>query len=172
MNETMMTIVGNVVDTPRRRETKNGHVVTNFRIASTSRRYDREQDKFIDNATLYVTVTCWRAMGVNVDSSIKKGQPVIVHGRYYMREYKVDEQIRTAYELEAVAVGHDLSRGTAEFTRVYQSPRVVTVERDPQGLPADESDRWLPVRDDAPGEQDASGSEAGSDAERELAAVS
>jgi single-strand DNA-binding protein len=43
MNDTMMTIVGNVVDSPRRRETKNGHDVTNFRVASTSRRYDREQ---------------------------------------------------------------------------------------------------------------------------------
>ena len=69
MNETMMTIVGNVVDQPRRRETKNGHVVTNFRIASTSRRYDREQEKFIDDSTLYVTVTCWRGMGKNGDVS-------------------------------------------------------------------------------------------------------
>jgi single-strand DNA-binding protein len=146
MNETMMTIVGNVVDTPRRRETTNGHVVTNFRVASTSRRYDREQEKYIDNSTLYVNVTCWRAMGVNVDTSIKKGQPVIAHGRYYMREYTVNEQVRTSYELEAVAVGHDLSRGTSEFTRVYQTPRAVTVVRDADGLPADESDRWLPVR--------------------------
>jgi len=143
MNETMMTIVGNVVDMPRRRETRNGHVVTNFRIASTSRRYDREQEKFIDDSTLYITVTCWRAMGVNVDKSLKKGQPVVVYGRYYMREWKQEEQLRTSYELEALAVGHDLSRGTAEFTRVYQSAPPVTVTRDEKGLPADESDHWL-----------------------------
>jgi single-strand DNA-binding protein len=144
MNETMMTIVGNVVDTPRRRETRNGHVVTNFRIASTSRRYDREQEKFIDDSTLYITVTCWRQMGVNVDKSLRKGQPVVVYGRYYMREWKTeDEQLRTSYELEAVAVGHDLSRGTSEFARVYQSAPPVTVTRDERGLPADESDRWL-----------------------------
>ena len=143
MNETMMTIVGNVVDNPRRRETRNGHVVTNFRIASTSRRYDREQEKFIDDSTLYVTVTCWRGMGVNVDKSVRKGQPVLVYGRYYMREWKQDEQLRTSYELEAVAVGHDLARGTAEFTRVYQSAPPVTVTRDERGLPADESDHWL-----------------------------
>ena len=33
--------------------------------------------------------------------------------------------------------------GTAEFTRVYQSAPPVTVTRDEQGLPADESDHWL-----------------------------
>jgi single-strand DNA-binding protein len=152
MNDTQMTIVGNVVDDPRRRETKNGFAVTNFRVASTSRRYDREQEKFVDNGTLYVTVTCWRAMAENVDRSIRKGQPVVVTGRYYMREYKVEEQVRTAYELEATAVGHDLSRGTSQFTRVYQSGPSVNVVRDEQGLPADESDHWHGIEPSAPDE--------------------
>jgi single-strand DNA-binding protein len=145
MNDTMMTIVGNVVDSPRRRETKNGHDVTNFRVASTSRRYDREQERFVDNATLFVNVTCWRQMGLNVDKSIRKGQPVVVTGRYYMREYKVDEQLRTSYELEAVAVGHDLSRGTSEFTRVSRTGSPVVVARDEDGVPVDDSDRWLGI---------------------------
>jgi single-strand DNA-binding protein len=157
VNETQMTIVGNVVDDPRRRETKNGYAVTNFRVASTSRRYDREQEKFVDNGTLYVTVTCWRSMAENVDKSIRKGQPVVVTGRYYMREYKVEEQVRTAYELEATAVGHDLSRGTSHFTRVYQSAPTVTVARDENGVPTDDSDHWLdldrPAADEEPGSE-------------------
>jgi single stranded DNA-binding protein (ssb) len=144
MNETTMTIVGNVVEDPRRRQTKNGHAVTNFRVASTSRRYDREQERFVDNGTLFITVTCWRGLAENVDKSIRKGQPVVVTGRYYMREYTVEEQVRTAYELEATAVGHDLSRGTTQFTRVFHSPTpAVTVARDENGLPSDDSDRWL-----------------------------
>jgi single-strand DNA-binding protein len=148
MNETIMTIVGNVVDDPRRRETKNGFAVTNFRVASTSRRYDREQERFVDNGTLYVTVTCWRAMAENVDKSVRKGQPVVVHGRYYQREYTVDEQVRTAYELEATAVGHDLGRGTSHFTRVYHSAPPVVVEKDEAGVPVDDSDRWLDLGDE------------------------
>jgi len=143
VNETTMTIVGNVVDDPRKRETKNGFAVTNFRVASTSRRYDREQERFVDNGTLYVTVTCWRAMAEHVYTSLRKGQPVVVHGRYYMREYKVEEQVRTAYELEATAVGHDLARGTTQFTRVYQSSPAVAVVKDEGGLPSDDSDHWL-----------------------------
>jgi single-strand DNA-binding protein len=160
MNDTMVTIVGNVVDTPRRRRTKNGHDVTNFRVASTSRRYDREQEKFVDNSTLYVNVTCWRQMGVNVDTSIHKGQPVIVYGRYYMREYKVEEQLRSSYELEAVAVGHDLSRGTSQFTRVYHSTPTVTVTRDADGVPLDDSDHWLELGADEPPAEDETGGAA------------
>jgi single-strand DNA-binding protein len=153
MNDTQMTIVGNVVDDPRRRETKNGYAVTNFRVASTSRRFDREQERFVDNGTLFVTVTCWRAMAENVDRSIRKGQPVVVTGRFYMREYTVDEQPRTAYELEATAVGHDLSRGTTQFTRINRSAPTVVVARDDAGLPADDSDRWLPIAGSGPEEE-------------------
>lgn len=144
MNETLMTIVGNVVDDPRRRETRNGHAVTNFRVASTSRRYDREQERFVDSGTLFITVTCWRSLADNVDKSIRKGHPVVVFGRYYMREYRVEEQVRTAYELEAIAVGHDLTRGTTQFTRVYRSPApTAVVVRDDDGVPIDDSDHWL-----------------------------
>jgi single-strand DNA-binding protein len=142
MNDTIMTIVGNVVDQPRMRLTKNGHAVANFRVASTSRRFDREQESYVDNATLFVNVTCWRAMAENVAESLHKGQPVVVTGRYYSREYVVNEVARVAYELEANAVGHDLSRGTTAFTKTVRS-RGVEVEVDASGLPADASDHWL-----------------------------
>jgi single-strand DNA-binding protein len=143
MNDTIMTVVGNVVDEPRMRITKNGHAVANFRMASTSRRYDREQAGFVDNGTLFVTVTCWRALGENVALSVHKGQPVVVTGRYYSREYVVNEVRKVAYELEASAVGHDLSRGTTEFTKTYRPRAVTQVDVDDSGLPADTSDEWL-----------------------------
>ena len=168
MNETPMTIVGNVVEDPRRRTTKNGHAVTNFRVASTSRRFDREQERFVDNGTLFVTVTCWRGLAENVDRSIRKGQPVVVTGRFYMREYRVEEQVRTAYELEATAVGHDLSRGQTSFTRVYASNvPAVTIERGQDGLPVDDSDHWLGVEEPPEGE-----ASSGPVADRELVGVS
>ena len=142
MNDTHMTVIGNVVDDPRQRNTNSGHAVTNFRVASTSRRFDRESGKFVDNSTLYVNVTCWRALAENVGASIKKGQPVVVTGRYYQREYTQDEQLKFSYELEASSVGHDLSRGTTQFTKVFRS-RTVQVDAGPDGMPADRSDEWL-----------------------------
>lgn len=169
MNDTTMTIIGNVVDAPRMRLTKSGHAVTNFRVASTSRRFDREQQRWIDNCTLYVNVTCWRAMAENVACSLHRGQPVVVTGRYYSREYELNEVIRVSYELEANAVGHDLSRGTSDFRKVTRSSATSNVEVDDAGIPADRSDHWLDLADGEPdGEQ---GTHVGAD-ERELVSAS
>ncbi len=147
MNDTMITIAGNVVDQPRLRRTKNGHMVVNFRVASTSRRYDREQERFVDNTSLFINVTAWRAMAENIGQSLHKGQPVIVHGRYYTRDYTVNEQPRTSYELEATALGHDLARGVTTFERVYRpaAPEIVT---DENGVPTDDSDHWHDLAED------------------------
>jgi single-strand DNA-binding protein len=117
VNDTMLTVIGNVVDTPHRRVLDNGASVTTFRVASTSRRFDRERNAYVDRDSLFVRVNCWRQLGDNVVRSLIKGDPVIVTGRYFSRRYDVEEQKRTAYELEAYAIGHDLSRGTTIFTR-------------------------------------------------------
>ena len=143
MNDTLMTIVGNVVDDPRLNRTKAGHWVANFRIASTPRRYDREAGAWIDGATLFVTVTCWRALAENVHQSLFKGQPVVVTGRYYQREYVVNEVNRTAYDLEATAIGHDLSRGVSTFKKMFRNAPAGQVDLDNDGIPADESGHYL-----------------------------
>jgi single-strand DNA-binding protein len=160
MNDTYLTIIGNVVAPPRMRMTKSGFAVTNFRVASTSRRFDTEKGQFVDNDTLFVNVTCWRAMAENVAESLQKGQPVIVTGRYYSREYEVEETKRMSFELEAIAVGHDLSRGTTAFRRVIRPTSTGHVPVDAEGLPVDDSDRWLDV---ATGEVSELNAERGSD---------
>jgi len=141
-NETYLTLVGNVVGTPSLRLTKNGHAVANFRVASTPRRFDRDANKWVDGDTLFVTVTCWRALAENAAQSLKKGQPVVVHGRYYQRNYVTEETARTAYELDAISVGHDLSRGTSVYSRAErQVPGAVRLDAD--GNPADESEHYI-----------------------------
>ena len=132
MNETSVTVVGNVVDTPQRRKTEGGHSVASFRIASTGRRYDRGEGRWIDGDSLYLKVTCWRALADNVDRSVVKGDPVVVTGRLFTRSYEVEGQRRSSYELEAQALGLDLSRGTATFTRT-KSAVGPTYEVDGQG---------------------------------------
>jgi single-strand DNA-binding protein len=149
MNDTWVTVIGNVVDEPRQRETKNGHKVTNFRVASTSRRYDREQDRYVDNETLYVNVTCWRGQAENAAASLRRGQPVVVYGRYFSRDYTKNEQVRTSYELEAAALGHDVSRGVSSFTRMNRAAPPVVVEVDEAGRPADASEHWLDLTEPA-----------------------
>jgi single-strand DNA-binding protein len=145
MNDTHITIVGNVVDEPRLRTTSAGVPVASFRIASTARKFDREQARWVDSERLFATVTCWRALARNVAVSVKKGQPILATGRLYSREYTKDEATRISYELDAEAVGHDLSRGTSEFTKVIRPVAVSTVDVDEAGIPADLTGERVPV---------------------------
>jgi single-strand DNA-binding protein len=149
MNDVQITIAGNVVDTPKLRRTKSGHFVANFRVASTPRRFDRESNTWVDGSTLFVTVTCWRAMGENVAQSLRKGQPIVVLGRYYQREYERDEKLHTAYELEAIAIGHDLARGVATFEKVFRSALTTDVPTDEDGVPADVTSEYLELAEDS-----------------------
>jgi hypothetical protein len=122
MNDVMMTMVGNLVREVELRFTTNGDPVASFRMASTTRRFDRATERWIEGDTHYVTVTCWRNLASNVVQSLKKGMPVIVYGRLRSREVSRpcgDSSHTVRYQdIEAYAVGPDLSRGTAVFTRV------------------------------------------------------
>jgi single-strand DNA-binding protein len=118
VNETIVTVTGNVATEPTLRTTRSGARVAGFRLASTERRYDRNVREWRDGDTTWFQVTCWRALAENVMSSVAKGQPVVVHGRLRDASYEKDGQRRTVIEVEAYALGPDLARGVASFTRV------------------------------------------------------
>ena len=116
MNDTYVTVVGNVVDSPRRVRLESGSV-TNFRMASTARRYDTRSQEFVDSGTLWVDVECWNDLGANVSSSISKGDPVIVEGALTTHSWESENGKRSAPRIKAFAVGPNLARGSAEFKR-------------------------------------------------------
>ncbi|MFE9954072.1 single-stranded DNA-binding protein [Micromonospora sp. NPDC005299] len=130
MFDTYVTIVGNVLTAPEwRRTTQSNTLVANFKVASTARRLDRESGRWVDGNSLRVRVNCWRKLAEGVASSVAVGDPVVVAGRLYTRDWTDDAgNHRTLYELEAVAVGHDLSRGRARFLRNRPSMTTSTVE--------------------------------------------
>lgn len=118
-NETTMTIVGNLTGTPRLRRLGQGMSVANFRVASTPRKFDRERGRHVDGNSLFMSVTCWRDLAENVAMSLGKGDPVVVTGRVQMRSFVKDGQSQSVIEMEATAVGPDLSKGVANFRRIY-----------------------------------------------------
>lgn len=133
MYDTFLTIVGNVLNPPEwRRTTNTGVLVTTFKIASTSRRRDRDTGQWVDGNSLRVRVNCWRALASNVASSVMVGDPLIVTGRLHTRDW-TDEQgtKRTQYELEATAIGHDMTRGRNRFERVRANTSTSAVEDAP-----------------------------------------
>jgi single-strand DNA-binding protein len=116
VNDTIVTVVGNVVDSPRRVSLENG-AVTNFRLASTARRYDGAKEEFVDAGTFWVDVECWNTLSGNVSASISKGDPVIVHGALTTHSWESENGPRSKPRIKAFAVGHSLSKGRALFTR-------------------------------------------------------
>jgi single-strand DNA-binding protein len=119
MFDTNIVVVGNVLTAPEwRRTTNTNSLVANFKVASTARRLDRESGRWIDGNSLRVRVNCWRKLAEGVASSITVGDPVVVVGRLYTRDWTDgDGNTRTMYEMEAVAIGHDLARGRGKFYR-------------------------------------------------------
>lgn len=134
MYETSITVRGNVVDQPERRVTENGVTMVAFRVASTQRRFNLEANEWSDGHQLFVRVTCWRELAENVALSVNKGDPILVTGSLFSRRYVKDEVTRLTYEVDADAVGHDLSRGVGKFDK--RSRRLSgSVVLDADGLP-------------------------------------
>ncbi|MCD2198282.1 single-stranded DNA-binding protein [Actinomycetospora endophytica] len=114
MNETWVTVVGNVASDVSWRRTANGSEVANFRLMSTERRYDAESGSWEDGNRVAVSVACWRRLSENVRTCVTKGDPVVVYGRLHVREYELDGVRRTSTDIEARSVGLDLARVSAK----------------------------------------------------------
>ncbi|MET8399999.1 single-stranded DNA-binding protein [Streptomyces sp900116325] len=137
MNETVVTLVGNAATGVEFRETATGGMAR-FRFAVTARRWDREQQFWTDGHTSFYTVWAWRTLASNLAGSVAVGEPLVVHGRLKVREEERDGQRRTFVDIEALAVGHDLTRGTAAFRRVVRGDPTLTAGPDGRGGPAAE----------------------------------
>ena len=140
MNETHVTVVGNLVADPVLRVTPGEREVAGFRLASTVRRYDAELGRSVDVRTSFYSVSCWGYLARNVAESLRKGERVVVTGRLDVREYAGDDKVlRTSVDVVADAVGHDLAYGTSRFTKVRRgvaeaaSPAEGAEEAEPDG---------------------------------------
>lgn len=122
MNESFVTVVGNVVSDPISRPTKVGRPFASLRIASTTRRWDPDKRTFVDGSTNYLNVVAFNALAANVMTSVKKGHPVVVYGRLRVNQWETEKgEPRTSAEIDAYTIGHDLTRGQVEFTRLRRT---------------------------------------------------
>ena len=112
-----ITLTGLVATPPRHLVTSEGLPITSFRLASTQRRFDRPQQKWIDGETNWYTITAFRQLALNSNASVEKGQRILVTGRLKIRDWENGERTGTTVEIEAESIGHDLAWGTAAFTR-------------------------------------------------------
>jgi single-strand DNA-binding protein len=117
MTATEITVIGNVVTAPNSNRTPSGSKVTNFRLASTERRYDYASQGWVDGNTFWIDVECWGELGGNVSQSVAKGDPVVVVGTITTHEWESEQGRRNRPQIRAEAVAPNLARGTAEFKR-------------------------------------------------------
>jgi single-strand DNA-binding protein len=125
MNETMVCAVGNVATQPVYRETASG-ASARFRLAVTARYWDREKNAWADGHTNFFTVWANRQLATNAAASLGVGDPVVVQGRLRVRSETREGQNWTSADIDAVAIGHDLARGTSAFRRPGKPEDVAT----------------------------------------------
>ncbi len=114
-----VTLVGFVAQDPTIRATATGKQLTRVRVGTTPRYRDDEAGQWRDGETSYYDVKCWNRLAAHVRQSVHKGEPVIVKGKFRTSTYKDKEgQTKTSFEITADTLGHDLSRGTANYMRV------------------------------------------------------
>jgi len=132
-----ITISGLVATAPRHIVTAEGLPITSFRLASTQRRFDRGSQRWIDGETNWYTISAFRQLAVNSATSVGKGDRVILSGRLRIREWESSDRSGTNIEIEADSLGHDLTWGTAQFTRSLSSSNPVSRENAPHPVEAD-----------------------------------
>jgi single-strand DNA-binding protein len=113
----LVTVTGVVGSDPRHTVTAAGLAITNFRLASTRRYFDRASGQWTDGETNWYTVASFRQLALNTATSLRKGERVVVHGRLRVRAWETTEKSGTAIEIEADSVGHDLAWGVTVYSK-------------------------------------------------------
>jgi single-strand DNA-binding protein len=124
-----VTIVGKVATDPTQAQTGGGVSVTNFRLASTHRRFDATTQSWIDAGTNWYSVAAYRQLGEHAKASLRSGDSVIVTGRLRIRNWESNGKHGTSVDIDAEAIGHDLRWGTTAYLRANRSASAETQNR-------------------------------------------
>lgn len=128
MNDTTITFCGWVGSEVTLVENAGGVQIASFRVGSTPRRL--RAGRWEDGETVWHSVKAFRSLAVHCDASLQVGDPVTVTGRLTADVWKKDDgTVSVKHVVTASAVGHDLNRGTAVFTRAPR-PQVVAAAED------------------------------------------
>ncbi len=117
VNDIYVTVSGNAVDDPGKRETTGAPV--KFRLASTPA-FMRD-GAWMDGDTNFFDVVCWEKLGEHVLECVRRGDPVLVHGRLNIREWEGESGRGRTAEIRAQHVGFDLKRRKALVERPRRS---------------------------------------------------
>ncbi|MCZ0708704.1 single-stranded DNA-binding protein [Microbacterium paraoxydans] len=110
-----VTIVGRVATEPTPGRTSAGVPVTNFRLASTHRRFDAASGSWVDAGTNWFSIAAFRQLAEHARASLRVGDSVIVSGRLRVRPWESNGKQGTSVDIDADTIGHDLRWGTTAY---------------------------------------------------------
>jgi len=122
MNETTVTVVGNLTDDPELRFLSSGVAMSKVRIASTPRVFDKTSNQYRDGEPLFLTCTVWRELAEHVAESLSKGMRVVVVGRLRLSRWQTEEgEKRSTYGLDVDEIGPSLKFATAAVKKTSRT---------------------------------------------------
>lgn len=116
-----ITVRGWVGNKPALTRTAKDRVFTNVRVAATHR-YRDSHNAWVDGDTQWFSAVFWDDAAENVARSVRQGEPVVLVGRLVLDRWDSEEGPRSSLGVRGATIGHDLTRGTAQFTRFVRSP--------------------------------------------------
>ncbi len=117
-NDIYVTVFGNVVEDPNQRSTVGAPV--KFRLASTPA-YLGDDGIWRDSNTNYFDVVCWEKLGLHVLECVRRGDPVMVHGKLTIRDWESEKGRGRSVEIKAQHIGLDLKLRKAYSQRPVRS---------------------------------------------------
>ena len=115
------SVTGLVATTPRHLVTQDGLPITSFRLAASTKKFDKQANRWTEGETNWFTVTAFRQLAINSATSISKGDRVVVMGRLRVRDWDNGERAGTSVEIEAETLGHDMLWGSSTFVRTINT---------------------------------------------------
>ena len=117
-NDSYFSVSGYVATQPKDGQTRDGTRTLSFRVGWTPRALNRATGEWADLPSSFASVTCYRKLAEHARFCLRKGDPIVLKGNLRVREY--DDQAglrRNSVDINADFVGHDMARGTSQFSR-------------------------------------------------------
>jgi single-strand DNA-binding protein len=131
VNEATVSVSGYIATQPKGGWTKDGTRTVSMRLGWTPRRIDKTTGEWTDQPSSFVSVICYRKVAENAALCLRRGDPVLVKGSLRVREYGEENgPKRTAVEVIADTIGHDLSRGITIFKKSTEQQEKTVSERE------------------------------------------
>jgi single-strand DNA-binding protein len=104
--EAIISVTGNVGADPEVRFLPSGKAVCSFSLANTPARYNKEDNAWVDQETVWFRIAQFDKRGEATAEAVRKGDRVAVHGKLTQSTYtKKDGSQGSSLEINADSVG-------------------------------------------------------------------